>query len=108
MLDPIRRLLAAAGEAKQTKAFWQAATDILSEWCAAQVELSYKGLNESGTVRAGGPSQARESLLTDYHAPDRRPVRARFQGRPEGFPADPLPSPLEIAPHLAATVVPRS
>ncbi len=104
MLDPIRRLLAAAGEAKQTKAFWQAATDILSEWCAAQVELSYKGLNESGTVRAGGPSQDRESLLTDYHDADGRHVSVRFQGLPEGFPADLLRSTIEIASHLAVMV----
>src|SRR5207249_11691472 len=31
MLDPIRRLLAEAGKAKQTRAFWQTVTDILSE-----------------------------------------------------------------------------
>jgi PAS domain S-box-containing protein len=104
MLDPIRRLLAAAGEAKQTKAFWQAATDILSEWCTAQVELSYKGLNESGTVRAGAPSQDPESLLTDYHDADGRHVSARFHGLPEGFPADVLRSTIEIASHLAVMV----
>lgn len=104
MLDPIRRLLAAASEAKQTKAFWQAATDILSEWCTAHVELSYKGLNESGTVRAGAPSQDREPLLTDYHDADGRHVSVRFQGLPEGFPADVLCSTIEIASHLAVMV----
>src|SRR5260370_15915813 len=103
MLDPIRRLLAAAGEAKQTKAFWQAATDILSEWCAAQVELSYKGLNESGTVRAGGPSQDRETLLTDYPDADVRHVSVRFQGLPQGFPPHVLRSTIEIPSPLAAT-----
>jgi PAS domain S-box-containing protein len=104
MLDPIRRLLAAAGEAKQTKAFWQAATDTLSEWCTAQVELSYKGLSESGTVGAGAPSQDPESLLTDYHDADGRHVTARFHGLPEGFPADVLRSTIEIASHLAVMV----
>jgi len=104
MLDPIRRLLAAAGEAKQTKAFWQAATDILSEWCTAQVELSYKGLNESGSGRAGAPSQDPESLLTDYHDADGRHVSVRFHGLPEGFPADVLRSTIEIASHLAVMV----
>jgi PAS domain S-box-containing protein len=104
MLDPIRRLLAAAGEAKQTKAFWQAATDTLSEWCTAQVELSYKGLSESGTVGAGAPSLDPESLLTDYHDADGRHVTARFHGLPEGFPADVLRSTIEIASHLAVMV----
>ena len=104
MLDPIRRLLAAASEAKQTKAFWQAATDVLSEWCTARVELSYKGLNESGTVRAGAAGRDGETLVTDYHDADGRHVSVRFQGLPEGFPADVLRSTIEIASHLAVMV----
>ena len=55
MLDPIRRLLAEASKAKQTRAFWQTATEILSGAAGgARVELTYKGLTESGTLEAGG------------------------------------------------------
>src|SRR5207249_8527742 len=54
MLDPIRRLLTEAGKAKQTRAFWQTVTEILSEYAGgARVELIYKGLSESGTLDAG-------------------------------------------------------
>jgi len=56
MIDPIRRLLTEAGKAKQTRAFWQAATDVLSEWTGARVELTYKGLNESGALTPARPS----------------------------------------------------
>src|SRR2546430_3817374 len=58
MLDPIRRLLAEAGKAKQTRAFWQTATEILSESAGgARVQLTYKGLSESGTLEAGAPGK---------------------------------------------------
>src|SRR5437773_199461 len=89
MLDPIRRLLAEAGKAKQTRAFWQAATDILSEWAGgARVHLSYKGLNESGSIEAGTPGKDGETFLTDYHDAEGRHVSARFEGLPAGTPGD--------------------
>src|SRR5213082_1615598 len=88
MLDPIRRLLAEASKAKQTRAFWQAATDILSEWAGgARVQLTYKGLNESGTLEAGAPGQEGETFLTDYHDAEGRHVSARFEGLPTASPA---------------------
>ncbi|PYO77585.1 MAG: PAS domain-containing protein [Gemmatimonadetes bacterium] len=109
MLDPIRKLLTEAGRAKQTRAFWQAATDILSEWAGgARVELTYKGLTESGSVEAGPPGKQGEPYLTDYHDAEGRHVSARFQGLPSGFPGDALRSGIEIATHLAVMVARRS
>ena len=109
MLDPIRRLLAEAGKAKQTRAFWQAATDILSEWAGgARVHLSYKGLNESGSIEAGTPGKDGETFLTDYHDAEGRHVSARFEGLPAGTPGDVLRSGVEIATHLAVMVARRS
>src|SRR5437773_11629857 len=109
MLDPIRRLLAEAGKAKQTRAFWQAATDILSEWAGgARVHLSYKGLNESGSIEAGTPGKDGETFLTDYHDAEGRHVSARFEGLPAGTPGDVLRSGVEIAAHLAVMVARRS
>src|SRR5438067_2854194 len=109
MLDPIRRLLTEAGKAKQTRAFWQAATDILSEWAGgARVQLTYKGLNESGTLEAGAPGQEGETFLTDYHDAEGRHVSARFEGLPTGVPDDVLRSSIEVATHLAVMVARRS
>src|SRR5690349_5031730 len=109
MLDPIRKLLAEASHAKQTRAFWQSATDILSEWAGgARVELTYKGLNETGTVEAGVAGKEGEPFLTDYHDAEGRHVSARFQGLPAGFPGDALRSTIEIATHLAVMVARRS
>src|SRR3989454_366858 len=104
MLDPIRRLLTEAGKAKQTRAFWQAATDILSEWAGgARVQLTYKGLNESGTREAGAAGQEGETFLTDYHDAEGRHVSARFEGLPTGVPGEVLRSTIEIAIDASAT-----
>jgi PAS domain S-box-containing protein len=109
MIDPIRRLLAEAGKAKQTRAFWQAATAILSDWAGgARVELTYKGLTETGTVEAGSAGSDGEPFLTDFHDAEGRHVSARFQGLPAGFPGDALRSGIEIATHLAVMVGRRS
>src|SRR2546421_3649449 len=109
MLDPIRRLLAEAGKAKQTRAFWQTATEILSESAGgARVQLTYKGLSESGTLEAGAPGKEGETFLTDYHDAEGRHVSARFEGLPAGFPGETLRSTIEIATHLAVMVARRS
>ncbi len=108
MIDPIRRLLTEASHAKQTRAFWQTATDILSEWTAAEVELTYKGLSESGTLHAGAPGRDGESFLTDFHDAEGRHVSVRFRGLPDGFPAEVLRSTIEIASHLAVMVARRA
>lgn len=109
MIDPIRRLLTEAGHVKQSKAFWQAATEIISDWTGgACVELTYKGLNESASTRAGPLDKAGERLLTDYHDAEGRHVSARFQGLPAGFSAEALHSTVEIASHLAVMVARRA
>src|SRR6266550_4702116 len=109
MLDPIRRLLTEAGKAKQTRAFWQTVTDILSEYAGgARVELTYKGLSESGTLDAGAAGTDGETFLTDYHDAEGRHVSARFEGLAAGFPGEVLRSTIEIATHLAVMVARRS
>src|SRR6266513_1086739 len=109
MLDPIRRLLAEAGKAKQTRAFWQSATEILSgEAGGARVELTYKGLTESGTLEVGVSGKDGETFLTDYHDAEGRHVSARFEGLPAGFPSEVLRSTIEIATHLAVMVARRA
>src|SRR5216110_194789 len=109
MIDPIRRLLTEAGNAKQTRAFWQAVTGILSDWVGgARVHLVYKGLNESGTVQAGATAKGRERFIADYHDAEGRHVQATFQGLPDGFPSEALRSALEIATRLAVMVARRA
>src|SRR3989449_7371210 len=109
MIDPIRRLLTEAGNAKQTRAFWQAATAILSDWVGgARVHLVYKGLNESGTVQAGATAKGGEPFIADYHDAEGRHVQATFRGLPDGFPSEALRSALEIATHLAVMVARRA
>src|SRR3989475_747363 len=109
MLDPIRKLLTEPGKAKQTRAFWQAAAEILSQSAGgARVQLTYKGLSESGTLEAGPSGKDGETFLTDYHDAEGRHVSARFAGLPAGFPGDVLRSGVEIATHLAVMVARRS
>src|SRR5439155_19845676 len=100
MIDPIRRLLTEAGNAKQTRAFWQAATGVLSDWAGgAHVQLDYQGLNESGTVQAGAPGVRGEPFIIDYHDADGRHVRDCIRGRPGGLPDDVLCVVLEYLHH---------
>src|SRR5947207_759783 len=109
MLDPIRKLLTEAGKAKQTRAFWDAAAAILSEWTGgARVELGYKGLRETGSAQAGIAGKPGDPFIADYHDAEGRHVSARFEGLPAGFPADALRSGLEIATHLAVMVARRA
>src|SRR5207248_2264411 len=107
--DALPRLLAEASKAPHTRASWHAATDILREWAGcARVQLTYKGLNESGTLEAGAPGQEGETFLTDYHDAEGRHVSARFEGLPTGVPGDVLRSSIEVATHLAVMVARRS
>src|SRR5437016_2855435 len=105
MLDPIRKLLTEAGKAKQVRGFWDAAAGILSEWTdGARVELSYRGLRETGSAQAGAAGKPGDPFIADYHDAEGRHVSARFEGLAAGFPADALRSGLEIATHLAVMV----
>src|SRR5437868_9283573 len=86
MLDPIRKLLTEAGKAKQVRGFWDATAAILNEWTGgARVELSYKGLRETGSAQAGTAGKPGEPFLADYHDAEGRHVSARFEGLPAGF-----------------------
>src|SRR5467141_4744700 len=108
MLDPIRKLLTEAGKAKQSRAFWQAATEILSQSAGgARVQLTYKGLTESGSLEAGAAGRDGETFLTDYHDAHGRHVSARFEGLPAGFASEVLRSTIEVATHLAVMVARR-
>src|SRR5438046_917072 len=109
MLGTIRGLLAEAGKAKQTRAFWQTVTDILSEYAGgARVELTYKGLSESGTLDVGVSGKDGETFLTDYHDAEGRHVSASFDVLPAGFPSEVLRSTIEIATHLAVMLARRA
>src|SRR2546430_568849 len=109
MLDPIRKLLTEAGKARQTGGSGEAAAAILSEWTGgARVELSYKGLRETGSAQAGTAGKAGDAFIADYHDAEGRHVSARFEGLPAGFPADALRSGIEIATHLAVMVARRA
>src|SRR2546427_8965582 len=84
MLEPIRRLLNEASSSKGTKAFWQAAARILSEWArGAGVQLDYRGLNESGTATAGAPA-AGGPVAVDWQDADGRRVHGEFAALPPG------------------------
>jgi PAS domain S-box-containing protein len=109
VIDPIRRLLTAAGRAKQARAFWQTSAEVLSDWAGgAHVQLVYKGLSESGTAEAGSTAQPGEPCSADYHDAEGRHVQATFRGLPDGFPTEQLRSGLEIATHLAVMVARRA
>src|ERR1043166_8875073 len=109
MLEPIRKLLTDAGKARQVRGFWDAAADILSEWAGcARVELTYRGLRETGSAQAGIAGKPGEPFIADYHDAEGRHVSARFEGLPAGFPTDALRSGLEIATHLAVMVARRA
>src|SRR5256712_12456160 len=109
MLDPIRKLLTEAGKAKQTRAFWQTVTDILSEYAGgARVELTYKGLSESGTLDAGAAGTDGETFMADHHDAEGRHVSARLQGLPARPPGEGLRSTLEIATALPVIAAGRS
>jgi PAS domain S-box-containing protein len=108
MIDPIRRLLTEASRAKQTRAFWQTAAEILSSWAGgACVQLAYRGLNESGTVEAGAPGPDGDQFMADYHDVEGRHVHATFRGLPQGFSGEALRSGIEVATHLAVMVARR-
>ncbi len=105
MLDPIRRLLTEAGTARQTRAFWQSAAQILSEWTGqARVELIYRGLNESGTVTAGSVPGRGGPLAVDYHDAEGRQVQATFDGASPGLEVADLRAAIEVSSHLAVMV----
>src|SRR5438876_9905367 len=109
MLDPVRRMLTAASETKQTRDFWQAAARILSEWGGGtRVQLTYRGVQESGGVEVGTPGREGKPFVADYHDAEGRQVQAAFAALPAGFPVTDLQAAIEIATRLAFMVARRA
>ena len=109
MLDPVRRMLTAASETKQTRDFWQAAARILSEWGGGtRVQLTYRGVQESGGVEVGTPGREGKPFVADYHDAEGRQVQAAFAALPAGFPVTDLQAAIEIATRLAVMVARRA
>src|SRR5712691_10626943 len=104
MLEPIRGLLNEASSSTGTKAFWQSAARILSEWArGAGVQLDYRGLNESGTATAGAPA-AGGPVAVDWQDADGRRVHGEFAALPPGADAPDARAAIEVATHLAVMV----
>src|SRR3989442_878893 len=104
MLEPIRRLLNEASTSTGTKAFWQAAARILSEWAGgALVQLDYRGLNESGAATAGTTASG-SPVAVDWQDTDGRHVHGEFAAIPPGAGTADVRATIEVATHLAVMV----
>src|SRR5256712_1784857 len=104
MLEPIRRLLSEASTSKGTKAFWQAAARMLSEWAGgALVQLDYRGLNESGAATAGTTASG-SPVAVDWQDADGRHVHGEFAAIPPGAGTADVRATIEVATHLAVMV----
>src|SRR3989442_14423023 len=101
MLEPIRRLLSEASSSKGTKAFWQAAARILSEWAGgARVQLDYRGLNESGAATAGTTASG-TPVAVDWQDADGRRGHAQLAAIPPGAGTARAHAALEVPTHRA-------
>src|SRR3989475_3797719 len=104
MLEPIRCLLNEASTSTGTKAFWQAAARILSEWAGgALVQLDYRGLNESGAATAGTTASG-SPVAVDWQDTDGRHVHGEFAAIPPGAGTADVRATIEVATHLAVMV----
>src|SRR2546422_1939270 len=104
MLEPIRCLLNEASTSTGTKAFWQAAARILSEWAGgALVQLDYRGLNESGAATAGTTASG-SPVAVDWQDADGRRVHGAFAAIPPGAGTADVRATIEVATHLAVMV----
>src|SRR3989442_7064601 len=104
MLEPIRRLLNEASTSTGTKAFWQAAARILSEWAGgALVQLDYRGLNESGAATAGATASG-SPVAVGRQDTDGRRVHGEFAAIPPGAGTADVRATIEVATHLAVMV----
>ena len=108
MIDPIRRLLSEASNARETKAFWQTVAAVLSDWIGeAQVRASYDGKREDATVAAGPDTARGDALRVQSREVEGRQVEVTIVGAPAAFPLDDLRAVLEVASHLAVMVARR-
>ena len=105
MLDPIRRLLAEAGAAKEPKALWQSTAKLLSEWAGgAAVGLTCRAGQDTVTVVAGPVAPGGDPLHVESHDAEGRHVAVSIMGAAAAFPIADLKAILEVALHLAGMV----
>ena len=105
MRDALQALLREASDAKRSPDFWRAAATILSHWAGgAQLSITYKGINEAGSVTAGNDDRSGRSLSAEWRDPDGRHVEASLAGAPPALPASELEAAVEFASRLAVMV----
>jgi len=105
MRDVLQALLRDASDAKRTADFWGAAATILSDWAGgARLAITYKGINEAGSVSAGSDDRSGRSLTAEWRDPDGRHVQASLAGAPPALPASELEAAVEFASRLAVMV----
>src|SRR5882762_6306012 len=105
MRDVLQALLRDASDAKRTADFWGAAAAILSDWAGgARLAITYKGINEAGSVSAGSDDRSGRSLTAEWRDPDGRHVQATLAGAPAALPASELEAAVEFASRLAVMV----
>ncbi len=105
MRDVLQALLREASDAKRTADFWRAAATILSDWAGgARLSITYKGINEAGSVGAGSDDRSGRSLTAEWRDPDGRHVQASLAGAPAALPASELEAAVEFASRLAVMV----
>src|SRR6266511_565641 len=105
MRDALQALLRQASDARRSVHFWHAAATILSDWAGgARLAISYKGINETGSVTAGSDDRSGRSLTAEWRDPDGRHVQASLAGAPPALAASELETALEFASRLAVMV----
>ena len=105
MRDALQALLREASDAKRSPDFWRAAATILSHWAGgARLSITYKGINEAGSVTAGNDDRSGRSLSAEWRDPDGRHVEASLAGAPPALPASELEVAVEFASRLAVMV----
>ena len=105
MRDALQALLREASDAKRSADFWRAAATILSHWAGgARLSITYKGINEAGSVTAGNDDRSGRSLSAEWRDPDGRHVEASLAGAPPALPASELEVAVEFASRLAVMV----
>ncbi|HXF96039.1 MAG TPA: ATP-binding protein [Gemmatimonadales bacterium] len=86
MSGPSLQLVRAADQAKDVRAFWQAAVEALREWLGARwAAIEYRGLNEQGTVTAGTEAGITVPEALTWGDADGRRVELRFAGARPGW-----------------------
>ena len=105
MRDALQSLLREASEAKRSAEFWRAAAGILSQWAGgARLTVTYKGINEAGSVSAGSDDRSGRSLTAVWRDPEGRQVEAALAGAPPSLPASELEAAIEFSSRLAVMV----